>query len=152
MTLPVRREQSNDPSRSSFGWDPLLELSRVNQRISELLESSWLPLSNGAFIPPADIEETDDAYLVEVELPGVKREDVEVELVGRRLTVHGERKERERVGILRRRTRRVGEFHYEVTLPGELAEGDIEASFADGVLTVRAPKAESVKPRKIKVS
>lgn len=103
-------------------------------------------------MPPADLEETDDAFVVEVELPGVKREDVEVELVGRRLTVHGERKERERVGILRRRTRRVGRFHYEVVLPNEVAENDVEARFADGVLTVRAPKTEKVKARKIKVA
>lgn len=149
MTLPVRREQSNDLSRSPFGWDPLVELS--NRRISDVLESAWAPLSDGAFTPPADIEETDDAYLFEVELPGVKREDVEVEVVGRRLTVHGERKERERVGVLRRKTRKVGEFHYEVTLPADLSEDDIEAAFADGVLTVRAPKAEGVKAKKIKV-
>lgn len=151
MTLPVRREQSSDLDRSSFGWDPFVELSRVNQRLSDLLERSWLPLPEDAFVPPADVEETDDAYLVEVELPGVEREDVEVEVLGRRLSVHGERKERERVGILRRKTRKVGEFHYEVTLPADLSENDIEASFADGVLTVKAPKAEGVKAKKIKV-
>ncbi len=57
------------------------------------------------------MEETDDAYLVEVELPGVKRDDISIEVAGRRLTVSRERKERQRTGILRRRTRTVGRFH-----------------------------------------
>lgn len=82
----------------------------------------------------------------------MKRDDVDVELTGRRLTVRGERKERERVGVLRRRTRRVGEFHYEVTLPDEVSGDDIEAHFADGLLTIRAPKAEGLETRQIRVS
>jgi Hsp20/alpha crystallin family len=82
---------------------------------------------------------------------GVKREDVEMGLVGRRLTIHGEQKERERVGILRGRTRRVGQFQYEVVLPREVADDEVEARVADGVLTVRVPKAVKAKPRRIKV-
>ena len=58
------------------------------------------------FTPLADVEETDEAYLVEVELAGVKGDDIQVEVAGRRLSVSGERKERERVGILRPRPAR----------------------------------------------
>ena len=58
------------------------------------------------FTPRADVEETDDAYVIEVEVPGVAKKDIDVSVAGRRLTITGERKERERVGILRRRTRR----------------------------------------------
>jgi HSP20 family protein len=94
----------------------------------------------------ADVEETDDAYLVEIELPGVKRDDVSVEVAGRRLTVSGERKERERVGILRRRTRAVGRFHYEVVLPGDVEEEGVSASMDEGVLTLRVLKAASGRP------
>ena len=150
MTLLPSRRSGMPEERFLLDWGPVAELGRASL-LSELLESSGWPLSERGFIPPADLEETDDAFLVEVELPGVERDDVEVELVGRRLTIHGERKERERVGILRRRTRRVGEFHYEVVLPGDVAEDEVEARFADGVLTVRVPKAEKAKPRKIKV-
>ena len=60
---------------------------------------------------------------------------------GRRLTVSGERKEKERVGILRRRTRSVGQFHYEVVLPGAVDEDAVSASLDGGVLTVRVPEA-----------
>jgi HSP20 family protein len=102
--------------------------------------------------PAADVSETDDAYVVEIELPGVKREDVDVELNGNELVVTGELKERERKGLLRRRTRKVGEFEYRVTLPGDLHDHGVEASLADGVLTVRVPKAEHAKPTKIKIN
>lgn len=76
---------------------------------------SALPSLAGGFTPLADVEETDDACVVEIDLPGVKRDHVAIEVAGRRLTVSGERKERERVGILRRRTRTVGRFQYERT-------------------------------------
>ena len=92
------------------------------------------------------------AYIIEVELPRVRREDVDVTLNGNFLVVTGDVKERERGGLFRRRTRRVGEFEFRVTLPGYLREGDIEASLAYGVLKVSVPKAESTKSSKSTVS
>jgi HSP20 family protein len=102
---------------------------------------------DGAWLPAADVVETDSAYVIEVELPGVRREDVDVNLNGDELVVTGEVKERKREGLFRRRTRRVGEFELRVTLPGYRRDGDIEASLAYGVLTVYVPKAESTKSR-----
>jgi hypothetical protein len=92
------------------------------------------------------VEERDDAYVVELELPGVRESDVEVSLAGRRLIVSGERREKERVGLLRRRTRRVGRFYYEVELPGAVDEDGVTASLDEGVLTVMLPKAERAGP------
>ena len=106
----------------------------------------------GAWLPAADIVETDSAYVIEIELPGVRREDVDVHLNGNELVVTGEVKERKREGLFRRRTRRVGEFEFRVTLPGYLRESDVEASLAYGVLNVYVPKAESTKSSKITVS
>ena len=103
------------------------------------------------FTPPADVEESDDAYLVDIELPGVRKQDLDIEIAGRRLTVRGERKEKERVGILRRRERTVGRFRHEVKLPGKVDEDGIVASLDEGVLTVRVPKPESERPRWIEV-
>ena len=147
MALPVRR---NDAEVAS--WDPFAELNRLNDQLRRYLEH-WneLPSLAGGFTPLADVEETDEAYVVEVELPGVKRDDVSVEVVGRRVTVSGERKERERVGILRRRTRTVGQFHYEVVLPGDVDDEGVSASMDEGVLTVRVPKPASEKPRRIPI-
>ncbi len=148
MALPIRPRQAE-----TTGWDPWEELNRFNQQLSQYL-SNWGDPSSSigeGFIPMADVEESDDAYLVEVELPGVKREDVSLEVSGRRVTVSGERKERERVGILRKRTRSVGRFQYQVTLPGDVDEAGVEASMDQGVLTVRVPKAASERPRRIEV-
>ena len=76
---------------------------------------------NGApWVPPVDVEETEDAWIVEAELPGVDKKDVDVQVRDSELTITGEIKERERKGILRRRTRRVGEFEFRVALPEAL--------------------------------
>ena len=106
----------------------------------------------GAWLPAADIVETDSAYAIEIELPGVRREDVDVNLNGNELVVTGEVKERKREGLFRHRTRRVGEFELRITLPGNLRESDVEASLAYGVLKLYVPKAESTKSSKITVS
>jgi HSP20 family protein len=160
MAVPVRQNQStteNEGTRRQSGeprvWHPLMELQRLNDQLSRSLEG-WGDLSSvlsDAFTPLADVEETDDAYVVEIELPGVKKGDVDISMEGRRLTVSGERKEKERTGVLRRRTRSVGRFHYEIVLPGEVDEGAVSASLDGGVLTIRVPKRESDRPRRIQV-
>jgi len=158
MALPIRR--GSDKTRDSrarggtlTNFDPFGEIERLNQQLAGYLDS-WrrLPgLLADAFTPLADVEETDDAYLVELEVAGVKRDDVNIEVAGRRVTVHGERKERERVGILRRRERTVGRFHYEVVLPGDVDDDGVEAHLDEGVLTVRLPKPAHDRPRRIEI-
>jgi HSP20 family protein len=148
MTLPVRR---------SIGqldrWSPFREFEDLYQQVDRLVQTA-LGSSGGTgpWLPAADVSETDDAFVVDIELPGVKHEDVDVELNGNELVVTGELKERERKGLLRRRTRRVGEFEYRVILPGDLSEHGVEASLTNGVLTVRVPKAEHARPSKIHVT
>jgi HSP20 family protein len=156
MALPVRRSNNvarTDESDRPARWDPFAELDQLNRRLGSFLDS-WrtLPdLLGDAFTPLADVEETDDAYLVEIELPGVKRDDVDIEIAGRRVSVRGERKEKQRTGILRRRERTVGRFAYEVTMPGDVDEGGVEAHLDEGVLSVRLPKPEHERPRRIPV-
>jgi HSP20 family protein len=157
MALPIRRttEAPEPPAQPELarGWDPLAELDQLNRRLAGYLDL-WRQgpsLFDGLFTPPADVEETGDAYLVDIELPGVRKQDLDIEIAGRRLTVRGERKEKERVGILRRRERTVGRFQYEVTLPGNVDEDGINANLDEGVLTVRVPKPASERPRRIEV-
>jgi HSP20 family protein len=104
-----------------------------------------------AWVPPVDILETDDAWIVEAELPGVDRDDVTVDVRDSELSISGEIKERVREGILRRRTRRVGAFDFQITLPGQPDTEHVEATLHDGVLTVRVPKPEQARPRRIEV-
>jgi HSP20 family protein len=105
----------------------------------------------GGWHPGADVQETDDSYVVEIDLPGVRRDDVSVEFGHGELAVTGEVKERERVGLLRHRTRRTGRFDYRIDLPGEVLDDRISASLEDGVLTVRVPKTERARRRRIAI-
>jgi HSP20 family protein len=149
MATPVRRRDANEMAVV----DPLAELNQLTNQLQSFFEGgAELPsLIGEGFVPLADIEETEDSYVVELELPGVRREDVSVEMSGRRLVVTGERKERERTGILRRRARTVGRFHFEVVLPGDVAEEGVEAHLDGGVLTLRVPKADTERRRRIEI-
>lgn len=101
--------------------------------------------------PAVDIEETDDSWIVEAELPGVADDDVTVELSDTELTISGEVKQRERTGVLRRVTRRVGRFDYHVTLPGVNEREEVDVTLQRGLLTVTVRKLEAVKRRRIEV-
>jgi uncharacterized protein (DUF2267 family)/HSP20 family molecular chaperone IbpA len=149
MALPVRRQTTPTPSMAQ--WDPISTMQRLSSELGRFFEDDFPSILDGEFVPMADVEETDDAFLVEVELPGVKKDDIDISLAGGRLVITGERKERERTGILRRQTRTVGRFRYEIMLPGDVDESGVSASLDEGVLTVRVPKASDDRPRRIEV-
>lgn len=107
----------------------------------------------GAFGPALDVEETDDAFMIHVELPGIAADDVEVSLEENVLTVSGERRfydDREADGF-RRIERSFGRFHRAIRLPDRVDASGVKAVQRDGVLTVTAPKSEEAKPRRIAV-
>jgi len=151
VPLPVRRRDTAPQTREL--WDPFREMADLQQRMSQLMDSVWSAggLAETAWSPLVDIEETDDAWLVEADLPGVKKGDINIEVYDSELAITGEIKERERKGVLRRRTRRTGQFEYRVTLPGDADSENIDASLHEGVLTVRVPKPERAKPRRIEI-
>jgi HSP20 family protein len=139
-------------------WEPLNELEQLTERLRRLFDQtlgfSWPPpdTATSGWAPLVDVEETDDEYIIEAGLPGVKREDVDVALLANELTFTGEIRSRERKGIIRRQARRTGRFDYRVTLPEQVAADAIEANLIDGVLTVRVPKSAQAERRKIEVS
>jgi HSP20 family protein len=135
---------------------PLHDFEQVAERMRRLLdESLGTPVAAvveaAAWTPPVNIEETDDAYVVEAELPGVKREDVNIEMDRNELSITGEVKEQERQGILRKRTRRIGRFEYRVQLPNVVDGENVDAKLEDGVLRIRLPKSERAQRRRIEV-
>jgi HSP20 family protein len=147
MTLPVRRR----------GWTrgPLAEFDDLFDRMSSLLESTvggFAPTAERvAWAPLADLSETEDAYVIQAELPGIRREDVDVEVGEREMSISGEYKETVRQGTLRHSTRRTGRFEYRTALPGPVNAEQVTAQLADGVLTVRVPKAEGARVRHIEI-
>jgi HSP20 family protein len=138
----------------------MAEIEQLQDRMGNLIQSFFADpfpaLTTAAaapvWVPPADIEETDDAYLVEVDLPGVRPEDIKLELRDENaLWITGEYRERERTGVLRRQTRRTGQFEYVVMLPGEVDPEQIDAELQDGVLLVRLAKSQGGQPRRIEI-
>jgi HSP20 family protein len=152
MALPVRRRTSQ--ARPMRRWDPFREFEELQAATGQLLEDLMTgpgAADGGLFTPPVDIEETEDAWIVEADLPGVDKDDIEVDVRDGELTITGEIKQRERKGILRRRTRPVGNFEFRVALPGGADPNQVDANVNNGVLTVRIPKPEQARPRRIEV-
>ena len=110
-------------------------------------------LGNGnrvtGFVPPLDVRETDDEYLVHVDLPGVKSEDVVIELIDQVLTISGSRAPVE--GEALRVERPSGSFVRRLTLPKGVDSDKFVADYKDGVLTLRIPKAKEALPRTIAI-
>lgn len=134
-------------------WNPVRELDNLSSRLSQLFESSFGDMpSFGGRSPAIDLEETEDAYIIEADAPGVKKDDINIELQDNELLIHGEYKDRERKGHLRRKERRTGQFNYRVTVPGKINPDSVEAKLEDGVLTLTMQKAEETKSRRIEIS
>lgn len=106
--------------------------------------SGWMPAL-------ADLEETDEAFVIHVEVPGFDRDDIKIEVMGRRLTVHAEREEDRREGTVRSSTRSRNHLHHEVTLPADADDENVEATLDQGVLTVRMPKREGTGRKQIEI-
>jgi HSP20 family protein len=140
-------------------WHPFTELMSLRQAMDRLFDDSVVrPSRNlealGEVAAPAlDIYQTPSEIVVKAALPGVKPEDVNIDIIGDTLTVRGEskaEKEVKREDYLYQE-RRYGAFSRSVVLPGGLKSDKAEATMEDGVLTLTIPKAEEVKPKAIKV-
>jgi HSP20 family protein len=110
--------------------------------------------SFGNFWSPAvDIREHEDAYLVEVELPGLTKDDVKITMENNILTIQGEKKheKEEKRGDYHRTERVYGSFQRSFTLPSSVKNDKIEAQYKNGILTVTLPKVEEAKPKAIEV-
>lgn len=135
--------------RPSLAWPTFGRLAGLQDEIDRLFES---PLT--AWAPALDVHEDKDSFSVRVELPGMKREDIEVTLQDGALVISGERKE-EKVredATVHRQERFYGKFSRALTLPAAVSGDKVKAQYKDGILTVTLPKAEEAKPKAITVS
>jgi HSP20 family protein len=154
MALPAHRRPGRlTESFPAIGWgEPVAaEFDELFDRMNELLASAAATPA-GAWSPLADMHETDEAYVIEADLPGIKREDIDVEVGDQHLRITGDYGEREREGVLRRSTRRTGHFEYRALLPVGVNAEEVKAQLADGVLTVTVPKAQSAKSRHVDIT
>ncbi len=135
-------------------WDPFREMSNLDDQFARL----WRGLAEGrgrqeSWLPAVDVFDTQDAVVLKAELAGMDPDDIEISVEDNVLTIKGERKFEEKVDEERyyRVERRFGSFQRSLALPQGVKPEDIVASYDDGILEVRVPKAEEEKPKKISV-
>ena len=127
-----------------FYFDPLTEFARA---FGQPVSHNTAP---AAWTPAVDVAETEEAIVLHVELPGMKQEEIDIELTGDTLTLRGERKAT--TEGFARIERRSGKFARSFTLATPVQNEKVRAAYRDGVLEITLPKSEETKPRKIAVT
>ena len=151
--LPVRRG-----GRNTSVVNPSREFEDIYDRMGQLMNFAFgltpAVLADMPWVPFADLSETDDAYMVKAELPGVNKDQVNIQLQDRELVINGEIPEPQNGDGNRQHhtSRRTGRFELRTYLPGEVNADAITAQLSDGILTVTVPKSEAAKPRTIEIT
>jgi HSP20 family protein len=136
--------------------NPYRNLRTLEKEFDELFSSFGMPARESAemeWMPSADVLETKDGYRIDVELPGVKKEDVKVDLSNDILTVQGEKKMEKEVkeGNVYRAERSYGTFLRSFRLPGAIESEKVKAEYRNGILQLSIPKSESAKTKQIQI-
>jgi len=139
-------------------WRPWGDLVNVQDEMDRMFDDflGWVPVKRSAqqrWAPPVDISEDNGSILVDVEIPGMKKEDIKVSLENNVLSLKGEKKQEREVKEenLHRWERRYGSFVRSFELPMPVQADKIKASYKNGILHVELPKAEEVKPKEIPI-
>src|SRR5919197_3486208 len=139
-------------------WDPFRDLMSIQNELNRLFGRTYAgeggaTSSSGAWVPPLDVYETKDKFVVCMELPGVDPAAVDLTVEDSTLTVRGERQFYSDVPeeSFHRVERRYGQFVRSLQLPPTANAESIEANFDKGVLTIDVPKVEEAKPKKITI-
>lgn len=142
-------------------WEPARELDSLQSDMNRLFDSFFgrreagrAANGTGRWVPAMDLVETDDHLVLRADLPGLEREDVEIEAKDGVLTVSGERKaeHEEKSEGYHRVERSFGRFSRSLGLPRDVQPDDVKASFENGVLEVKVPKPEERKPTRIEIA
>jgi HSP20 family protein len=129
----------------------------LHEAMDRLFNESVVPsqgADNGSLALPVNIREEKDGYVITAALPGVRPEDVQIEATSNTITISGDTSDEREVdeGEYVRRERRFGRFFRMLELPVEVDAEGAEASFENGVLTLRVPKSEATKPKQVRVN
>jgi HSP20 family protein len=141
-----------------MAWPTFGRLSSLRDELDRLFESPLSALTGGSqllsgWTPALDVFEDKDNVIVKAELPGMKKEEIEVSLHDGMLSIFGERKNESKFedAEVYRAERFVGRFQRSVTLPTAVASDKVSAQYKDGILTISLPKTEEAKPKQIDV-
>jgi HSP20 family protein len=135
--------------------DPFDALTSFQQALDAYRTSSWLDssVSGGGAYPPVNVFGKGDDFIIVAELPGVKKSDLDVQVKGRTIRLAGAKTvSYPEKAALHRRERLAGRFDRAVTMPVEIDPDRVKAEYRDGVLALFLPRAESEKPKSIKVA
>ncbi|NJD69278.1 MAG: molecular chaperone [Candidatus Methylomirabilota bacterium] len=142
-------------------WDPFRDVMTLQERMNRLFDQALSRtrtddeegLTTSMWSPAVDIFETPDSIVMKAELPGVSRDNIDIQVQDNSLMLKGERKfEREvKEENYLRIERAYGAFHRAFNLPTDIQQDKIKAVFKDGVLEVTMPKAEEAKPKQVKI-
>jgi len=149
---------NNTLSIWSNGLGPLGELRLEMDRF---LSDYWirperpgLKASETEWFPACEVDETDDYYLLALEIAGIPKEQIRLEVIDNRVIISGERKQdsKKKLDSTWYSERRFGMFSRTFTLPADVSADKVEANYQDGILRIYVPKAVSAKPRQVKIS
>lgn len=152
-----QREDQGALARRGGDFTPFNQLSRIRNEINRIFEDPFSVLPSTSFFegwePAVDVYDDKDKITVRAEVPGMKKEDIQISVERNTVTISGERKEEEKreEGNTFRSERFYGRFQRSITLPQPVDSSKIQATYRDGVLTVVCPKSEEAKPKQIQV-
>ncbi len=138
-------------------WEPAREMMTLREAMDRLFDDAFTrPLSlagNTWSVPAVDMFQTDNEVVVKAALPGIKAEEVQINVTGEVLTIKGEVKQKEEAKekAYHIREQRWGAFERALVLPTEVVADKAKADFENGILTITLPKAEEVKPKSITI-
>jgi HSP20 family protein len=137
-------------------WEPAREMMTLREAMDHLFDDAFtrpLSLRDAWTVPAIDMYQTDDEIVVKAALPGIKAEEVQINVTGEVLTLKGEMKQEEDIKekAWHIHEQRYGSFERSVALPTDVVADKAKAEFENGILTITLPKAEDVKPRTITV-
>ena len=140
-----------------LSWPSFDRFSTLRDELDRLFDLARPTRDSGLFsgwTPALDVHDEKDNFVVSVELPGLKKEDIGISLHEGVLTVSGERKQehKRKEGETFRSERYFGRFQRSITLPAAVDGEKVKAAYKDGILTIELPKVEEAKPRQIAVN